>query len=158
MIDRPYWIVNEVFERGDVTMLDYLKKLIQPTDVVQPHPAPDSANIQSSALSSKALQEALGSLPIDQPLLTLDLDPRFRNDCYPAIMGGYIVPNGLVLDTPGGRQVIKRSVFRRVKLRQDTPTTGTVFLEANDECIIKLAGLRNFEEVADVLVTLVLVG
>lgn len=139
-------------------MLDYLKKLMQPNDVARKQPTTEPTYANSKALSGKALQEVLSSLPIDQPLLTLDLYPRFQADCYPAITGGYIVPNGLVLDTAGGRQVIKRSVFRRVKVRQDTPTTGTVFLEADDEFIIKLTGLRNYDGVGDVLGTLVLVN
>ncbi len=107
-------------------------------------------------MSKDSLRETLSNLPIDQPLLTLSFDPRQQKDSYPAIRGGYIVPNGIVLDTPSGRQIIKRSVFRRVKVRQDTTTTGTVFLEADDEFIIKLAGLQNFEEVGNMLGTLML--
>lgn len=138
-------------------MLAYLKKLIRLDQTGIQSPG-NQHRSTPTALSGTALQEALCNLPIDQPLLTLDLDPRYQPDSYPVITGGYIVPNGLVIDTPNGRHIIKRSVFRRVKVRQDTPTTGTVFLEANDEFIIKLAGLRNFEEVGNVLGTLVLMG
>ncbi len=139
-------------------MLDYLRKLLHPNETVGTQNQFDPVKHQSKAFSGKALQDVLSALPIDQPMMTLDLDSRFQRDCYPVITSGYIVPNGLVLDTHGGRQVIKRSVFRRVKVRQDTATTGTVFLEADNVFIIKLAGLRNFEEVGDVLGTLVLVG
>jgi hypothetical protein len=133
-------------------MLTYLKNLLCPH---RPEPQP---NPLATGLSEKALREHLETFPIDQPLLTLDFDTRKQKDCYPAITGGYIVPNGLVLDTPGGRQLIKRTIFRRIKVRQDTATTGTVFLEADQDLLIKLAGLRNSEEVGNVLGALALVG
>lgn len=137
-------------------MLDYFRKLLRPANDRNIYTPPTDKTHRPGAMSENALREMLSNLLIDKPLLTLSFDPRQQKDSYPAITGGYIVPNGLVLDTPGGRQIIKRSVFRRVKVRQDTATTGTVFLEADDEFIIKLAGLRNFEEVGNVLGTLIL--